>query len=148
MASVRRGLQLPCAGHGELQSVPVDPPQVTAETISQAGGASGKMCLRKGKMPHSGQSSEEKSVRSSPRSTQVNEEGARRGAPGTEAEILPKPVERPHRNRCPQYSLRRTPCLEQEKSVSRKERQRGTDHAYTFTTTLRISEQRDWRSWE
>ena len=55
VATVRRGQRLPCVGF------PVDPTQEVAEPISEAGGASGKTYLRKGKTPHGSMRTEEKS---------------------------------------------------------------------------------------
>ncbi|KAK4818992.1 hypothetical protein QYF61_022823 [Mycteria americana] len=52
----------------------------------------GKTYLGKGKMPHSGERSEERSVRNSPASTKISEEGGGGGAPGTAAEIPLQPV--------------------------------------------------------
>ena len=49
MSSIRRGQGLPHARHSQFQPAPMDPPQGTAETISQAGSASLKTYLRQGR---------------------------------------------------------------------------------------------------
>jgi len=40
---------IPCAGHTQFQLAPVEPPQGTAEPLSQDGAASRKSYIRKGK---------------------------------------------------------------------------------------------------
>lgn len=49
-ASVRRGMGLPYDRHKQFQTAPTDPPQGTAELLSQAGGTSEKMYLRRRKV--------------------------------------------------------------------------------------------------
>lgn len=72
---------LPHARQNPFQLAPPDPPQGAAETLSQNGGASGKMCLRKGRRVRT-EEKKKKSVRNNPENTKFTEEGYGGGAPG------------------------------------------------------------------
>ena len=77
----------------DTASSTTDPPQDTAEPISQAGGTSDKTYLRKSKTLYGGEEWGEKSVRNSPVNTKVREEGEGGDAPGTGAKNPLQPVE-------------------------------------------------------
>ena len=80
---------LPCARHSRFQPAPMDPPQGTAEPLSQDGGVSGKVCVRKGRKHCAAIEREvrKKCARNSPADSKVSEEGGGGGAPGVGAEI-------------------------------------------------------------
>jgi len=95
---VRRHQELPPC---KIQLVPAcsktDPQLPKAGPVSQAGGASVIMCLRKGKIhcaAAGGERSEKKCERNSPADTEVSEEERGGGAPDAGAEIPLQPVEK------------------------------------------------------
>ena len=87
----------------------IDPLQDTAEPIREAGGAPGKTYLRKGQNTAQTVRSEEKSVRNSPVSTKVREEGAGGSAPGARPDIPLQLMERPWWSRYPHCRPQRGP---------------------------------------
>ena len=87
---MRGGRGPPCARHRQFQPVPADPPQGTAEPVSQAGGTSGETHLRKGKMLHS---SKGKKYGKQPCEPQGQRRRRGGGAPGAGAEGPRQPVE-------------------------------------------------------
>ncbi|GAB0178358.1 zinc finger and BTB domain-containing protein 5 [Grus japonensis] len=98
VASVRRHQELPPC---EIQLVTAcsktDLPLPKAGPISQAGGASAIMCLRKRKSHCAAavrERSEKKCERNNSADTKVSEEGGGEGAPGARAEIPLQPMEK------------------------------------------------------
>lgn len=155
---MRGGQGLPHGRHTWFQWTPADPSQYSADLLSQTGGATGKMHLRKGKTLHGTEKWGKRKYENSPADMKVREErgmlqvleqrlpwslwrvgadnhtAAHRGPRLEEVDISWRKCSlHPHWNNISlkYFSLQRGPWPEQGKLVRRKQQQRN----YRLTTS-------------